>query len=210
MCKHCLSRQLKAICCFPLQCWTAELLICRLVPSSIDPHWSILCERPICLHVIPLFWEHESFSRSVMEDSRGVRGGGSRWGCETSIENHQYLCIVFLHMHLLFCLMPTHLVGAHLVSWCCLPAILWWIGGVQDEARVGVDSQMAFTADGTRSPHGASVNSTALYTTVHLHYWQLCNMEKMCGFVVGGRIEGHLICLGVSWVIFWLFKKSSQ
>ncbi|KAL0160091.1 hypothetical protein M9458_043816, partial [Cirrhinus mrigala] len=35
-------------------------------------------------------------------------------------------------------------------------------GGVQDKARVGVDSQTAFTADGTRALRGASVNSTAL------------------------------------------------
>lgn len=78
MCKHCLGRQSKAICSAPLQCWTVELVICRLVPSSIDPHWSILCERPICVPVIPLFWEHESFSRSVMRDSGGM-GGGGRW-----------------------------------------------------------------------------------------------------------------------------------
>lgn len=62
----------------------------------------------------------------------GIRGGG-----EASIENHQYLCIVFLHMHLLFRLMPMFSVGAHLVSWRWLadrPVMNRW-GAGQGQSR---------------------------------------------------------------------------
>ncbi len=160
------NRNLAAV----LNYWIGNLQTCAIF------HWSSLIYfvwkvyMCACNSFILRAWIFQSICYGGFED-----GGGDAncWGHEASIENHQYLCIVFLNMHLLFRLMPMLSVGAHLVSWCGWPAILWLIRGVQDKARAGVDSPTAFTADRTRALHCASVNSTALYCTVHLHYWQL-------------------------------------
>lgn len=98
----------------------------------------------------------------------GGGGGASCWGHKASIENHQYLCIVFLNMHLLFRLMLKLAVGAHLVSRCGWPAILWWIGGVQDKARVGVDTQRPSRQTGH------------VLSTVHLSIELHCTARSIC------------------------------
>lgn len=106
-----------------LNCWIGNLQTCAIF------HWSPLiyfvwkAYMCACNSFILRAWIFQSICYGGFEEGRG---GASCWGREASIENHQYLCIVFLHMHLLFRLMPMLSVGAHLVSWCGWPAVLWW------------------------------------------------------------------------------------